>query len=192
MLLSDREIEKFIREGKIKIKPLPNFKDQLGPASLDLRLGKEFRVFNQTNSPFVDPKNPKTFLGTTKLVKIKNKNYFVLHPGEFVLGITLEEITLPANIAARIEGRSSWGRLGLLVHSTAGYVDPGFSGRLTLEISNIGKVPILLYPGLKICQLSFELLSSPSKLPYNQRKNSKYLNDKLPTESKIYKDIQKI
>jgi len=191
MLLSDREIEKFIKEGKIKIKPIPDFKNQLGPASLDLRLGREFRVFNQAKAPFIDPKDQKTFKNLTKLVVLKEKEPFILHPGEFVLGVTLEEITLPPDIAAKIEGRSSWGRLGLLVHSTAGYVDPGFSGRLTLEMSNIGKVPIILYPGLRICQLGFELLSSPAKIPYNKRKISKYYKDKLPTESKIHKELRK-
>jgi len=191
MLLSDREIEKFIKEGKIKIKPLPDFETQLGPASLDLRLGNEFRVFNQVKSPFIDPKNPKTFKNLTKLIRVKENQPFILHPGEFVLGVTLEEITLPADVGAKIEGRSSWGRLGLLVHSTAGYIDPGFSGKLTLEMSNIGKVPIILYPGLKICQLGFELLTSPAKVPYNKRKTSKYHLDKKPTESKIYKELKK-
>lgn len=190
MLLSDREIKKFIKEGKIKVKPLPDFKKQLGPASLDLRLGKELRIFDHAKSPFIDPQKPETFLGITKLIVLEENDSFILHPGEFFLGVTLEEITLPPDIAARIEGRSSWGRLGLLVHSTAGYIDPGFSGRLTLEISNIGKIPIVLYPGLKICQLGFQLLSSPAEIPYNIRKTSKYQGDQLPTESRIYKETK--
>ena len=190
MLLSDREIKKFIKEGKIKIKPFPDFNSQLSPASLDLRLGDEFRVFNQIKSFFIDPQKPETFKNLTKLIKLKKRQSFILHPREFVLGVTLEEITLPPDIGAKIEGRSSWGRLGLLVHSTAGYVDPGFKGRLTLEISNIGKIPIVLSPGLKICQLGFQLLTSPAEVPYDKKKSSKYHGDKEPSESRIYRDFK--
>jgi dCTP deaminase len=190
MLLSDREIKKYILEGKIKIKPLPNFKLQLSPASLDFRLGNEFRVFNNFEKPYIDPKNPKTFKNLTKLLKIKKNQPFIIQPGQFILAVTLEEISLPEDIGARIEGRSSWGRLGLIVHATAGYIDPGFRGRLTLEMSNIGPLPILLYPGMKICQIAFEKLSSPAKIPYPKKKGSKYFGDKHPQESKIYKDFQ--
>jgi dCTP deaminase len=189
MLLSDKEIKKYILEKKIILKPLPDFNSQLGPASLDIRLGNEFRIFNSNKKPYIDPKDPDTFLGLTKLVKIKDNEKFILHPREFVLGVTLEEINLPANIGARIEGRSSWGRLGLIVHSTAGYIDPGFKGRLTLEMSNIGNIPIILYPGLRICQLAFELLSSPAENPYSKRKNSKY-GGKHVQESKIHLDFK--
>jgi dCTP deaminase len=189
MLLSDKEIKKYILEKKIILKPLPDFNSQLGPASLDIRLGNEFRIFNSNKKPYIDPKDPDTFLGLTKLVKIKDNEKFILHPREFVLGVTLEEINLPADIGARIEGRSSWGRLGLIVHSTAGYIDPGFKGRLTLEMSNIGNIPIILYPGLRICQLAFELLSSPAENPYSERKNSKYGGQHVQ-ESKIHLDFK--
>lgn len=188
MIFSDREIKKYLKEKRIIIKPKPVLSKQLGPASLDLRLGKEFRVFNSIKKSYIDPLNPKTFKNLTKLIRIKGKKPLILHQREFILAVTLEEITLPNDVGARIEGRSSWGRLGLIIHSTAGYVDPGFKGCLTLEMSNIGTLPILLYPGMKICQLAFESLTSPAENPYSKRKSSKYYGNQLPTESKIYKD----
>lgn len=190
MILSDKEIKKYIREGRIKIKPKPNFEKQMRPASLDFRLGREFRVFNHIKNPFIDPRNSETFKNLTQLVKIGNNKPFVLQPNQFVLAVTLEEISVPSDIGARIEGRSSWGRLGLIVHSTAGYIDPGFEGRLTLEMSNIGMLPILLYPGMRICQIAFEELSSPAEKTYPQKKDSKYFGDKIPQESRIYKDSE--
>lgn len=188
MIFSDRDIEKSLKEKSIIVKPKPDLKKQLGPASLDFRLGKEFRVFNSKKKPYIDPLNKETFDDLTSLVRLRKGEYFVIHPGEFILGMTSEELTLPNDIGARIEGRSSWGRLGLIIHSTAGYIDPGFKGRLTLEISDIGTLPILLYPGMKICQLAFERLSSPAKVPYNKRGSSKYYGNQLPTSSRIYKD----
>lgn len=191
MLLSDREIKRFIKTGKIKIIPKPDLSDQIGPASLDLRLGYEIRVFNHIKKPYIDPKNEKTFRGLTEIIKLKKNQPFVLQSHQFILGVTLEEVTLDSDLAARIEGRSSWGRIGLIIHSTAGYVDPGFKGRLTLEMTNIGNLPILLYPEIKICQLAFEVLSSSAEIPYPQRKSSKYFNDQLPNESRIYKELKK-
>jgi dCTP deaminase len=189
MILSDRDIKKYIKEGKIKITPKPNFEVQLGPASLDFRLGHEFRVFNHNFKPYIDPHDKSTFENLTEIVKIKKGKPFVLQPGQFVLGITIEEIWLPDDIGARIEGRSSWGRLGIIVHSTAGYIDPGFKGRITLEMSNIGMLPVLLYPGMRICQIAFEKLSSPSETPYPKKKDAKYYGDYHPQESKIHKDL---
>ena len=188
MILSDRDIKKYIKGKRIIIKPEPIFAQQLGPASLDIRLGNEFRVFNHAKKPYIDPKDSKTFRNLTKLGKVKDNQSFILQPGQFILAATFEEITLPDDIGARIEGRSSWGRLGIIVHSTAGYIDPGFKGNLTLEMTNIGMLPVVLYPGIKICQIAFENLSSPAEIPYSKKKGSKYFGDKLPTESKIYKD----
>lgn len=190
MILSDRDIKKYIEEGKIKIHPLPDFEIQLGPASLDVRLDNIFRVFNHTQIPYIDPKNKSTFENLTEVVKVEENKPFVLQPGQFILASTLEEVELPDDIGARIEGRSSWGRLGIIVHSTAGYIDPGFKGKITLEMSNIGMLPVLLYPGMRICQLSFEKLSSPAQKPYPQKKDAKYFGDQLPQESRIYKDFQ--
>lgn len=187
MLLSDRDIKKLFEEEKIKISPEPNWEIQLSPASVDFRLGEEFRVFNHSSISHIDPKDKNTFYNLTKSIK---ENPFVLQPGEFILGVTLEEIELPEDIGARIEGRSSWGRLGIIVHSTAGYIDPGFKGNLTLEISNIGMLPVLLYPGMRFCQIAFEKLSSPAKRSYSQKTDMKYFGDKGPQESKIHKDFE--
>lgn len=189
MILSDKDIKKYIKEGKIIIKPKPNFKRQLGSASFDLRLGNEFRVFEHTKKPFIDTKDPKTFKNITQLIKLKNKEAFVFQPNQFVLAVTLEEVSLPDDIAARIDGRSSLGRLGIVVHSTAGHVDPGFRGRINLEMENIGMIPILLYPGTRICQLVFESLSSPVKVPYFKKKGAKYLDTKFPEESRLDREI---
>lgn len=187
MILSDKDIKKYINEGKIKIYPKPNFKEQLGSASLDLRLGNEFRIFDHIKKPFIDIKNPKSFKNITQLLKIKKGEPFVFQPGQFVLAVTLEEVSLADDIAARIDGRSSLGRLGIVVHSTSGHIDPGFIGKITLEIENIGMMPILLYPGTRICQLVFEKLSSPAQVPYYKKKEAKYLRAKLPEESKLEK-----
>jgi dCTP deaminase len=185
MILSDKHIKKYIEEGKIKITPKPDFEKQLGSASLDLRLGSEFRTFNHTRKPFVDTKDPDTFHNITHLIKIDMNDYFVFQPNQFVLGTTLEEISLPENFAARVDGRSSIGRLGIVVHSTAGHVDAGFRGKITLEMENIGMMPILLYPGTRICQLVFEELSSPAEVPYYKKKGAKYVGIQSPTESKL-------
>lgn len=187
MILSDRDIQKYIKIGKIKIKPKPNLKKQLGSASLDLRLGNEFRVFDHVRKPFIDTRDPKTFKDITELIKIKDSEPFVFQPGQFILAMTLEEIFLPDDIVARIDGRSSLGRLGIVVHSTAGHVDAGFEGRINLEMENIGMMPVLLYPKARVCQLVFQELSSPAKVPYYKKKGAKYLRAKSPEESKLEK-----
>ncbi|MFA5232493.1 MAG: dCTP deaminase [Candidatus Paceibacterota bacterium] len=187
MILSDREIKKLIDKNIIKISPKPDFKKQLGSASLDLRLSGEFMVFNHTKKAYIDTRDPESFKDTTTLVKVRKKDPFVFHPGEFVLGATVEEIFLPDNICARIDGRSSLGRLGIIVHSTAGHIDPGFKGKLVLEMQNIGMIPILLYPETRICQLVFEELSSPTTRPYYKKAGAKYVNVKHPQESKLEK-----
>ncbi|MBU3964490.1 dCTP deaminase [Patescibacteria group bacterium] len=189
MIFSDKDIKKLFIDKKIIIMPEPNWETQLGPASVDFRLGGEFRVFNHVTNPYIDPKQPDTFHNLTHIIEATKEKPLFLQPGEFILGVTIEEIGLPNDIGARIEGRSSWGRLGVLVHSTAGYIDPGFQGRLTLEISNIGKMPVLLYPGMRICQIAFESLTSPAEVPYNKKKDVKYFGDKGPQESRIYKDM---
>jgi len=189
MILSDRDIKNFFKEGKIKIIPEPKWEIQLSPASVDFRLGEEFRVFNHATSPYIDPQKEETFHNLTNKIKVQKGSSFVLQPRQFILGVTLEEIELPDDIGARIEGRSSWGRLGIIIHSTAGYIDPGFRGRLTLEISNIGMLPVLLYPGMRLCQIAFETLSSPALIPYNKKKDVKYFGDREPQESRIHKDL---
>ncbi len=185
VILSDRDIKKFIKSGRIKVIPKPNFKKQLGSASLDLRLGGEFRFFKHSQKALIDSKKKATSEGLTELIKLKKSQPLILHPGEFVLGTVEEYIKLPSNLAARIDGRSSWGRLGIVVHSTAGHVDPGFEGRLTLEISNIGNIPVLLYPGQRICQLVFEVLSSEAEIPYSKKSGAKYFGQSSVEGSKL-------
>lgn len=185
MILSDKDIKTKLASGDIKIDPLPNLDVALGSMSLDLRLGNQFLVYKRTEQPFIDVQNPETFENLTELVTKKNHETFTIHPGEFVLAGTLESVEIPNNLAGRLEGKSSLGRLGIVIHSTAGKFDPGWKGRLVLELSNIGLVPVQLYPGMRICQLLFEELSSETSQPYTQRKDSKYKYQQTPLGSKI-------
>ncbi|MFC1721701.1 dCTP deaminase [Patescibacteria group bacterium] len=188
MNLSDRDIKKLLKEGIIGIDPKINFKRQLSGASVDLTLGNEFKIFQHTSIPYIDVNKPKTFENLTKAVKIKDKEPFMLHPNEFVLAITRESIRYPDDIMVRIDGKSSLGRIGIIVHSTAGLVNPGWEGALTLEMTNIGMVPVALYPGMNICQIVFQRLTSPAETSYTKRKTSKYAHQKSPGESKIFQE----
>jgi len=185
-VLSDRDIKKALREKRIVIKGLK--KENIGPASVDLTLGNCFRVFRHSEVTHIDTKNGISE-SLTELIKIPKGRPFIMHPNEFALAVTREYIKLPADIMARLDGRSSLGRLGIIVHSTAGSVDPGFEGNITLEMTNIARVPVELWPGMKICRLTFETLTSQSEVPYNKRKDSKYLGNKGPAISKIEKDL---
>lgn len=204
MILSDRDIKKEIVAGRIIVKPKPDFKVQLGSTSLDLKLGSQFRVFKPTSTPFIDPQDPKTQNTHTTVVDLNSKEEqqpllphapdgprgFVLHPGEFVLGVTEEYIELPGDIAGRLEGRSSLGRLGIVIHSTAGHFDPGFRGNVVLEITNIGVIPILLYPGMRFCQMVFEKVSSAVEVEYHRKANAKYARQRDPKGSEIGRDLE--
>lgn len=185
MILSDRDIRKALRAGQIVVRPKPNLSEQLGTSSLDLRLGYYFRTFIHRKRPFIDPLDPATTTGMTEQIKITRQQPYVIQPGEFVLASVMEWIELPDNISARIDGRSSLGRLGLVIHSTAGHIDAGFKGSITMELSNIGMMPILLYPKMRICQLVFEPLSSPTEVPYSRRPKARYSGKKIPVESEI-------
>ncbi len=185
MILSDRDIKKSLASGRIKVTPKPNLKEQLGSSSLDLRLGYEFRVFKNHRQAFIDPFDPKTVIGMTDYVKIKNGQPYVIHPNEFVLAATLEWVEWSDDLAARVDGRSSLGRLGLVIHSTSGHIDAGWRGVLTLELRNIGMAPILLYPKMRVCQLIFEELSSPAEQPYYKKPKAKYHSKKTVTDSAI-------
>ena len=167
MLLSDRDIASQIDSGRVALEPYEP--ELIQPASIDVRLDRWFRLFDNHRYAVIDPAHEQKNL--TRLVEVAADEPFVLHPGEFVLGSTYERVTLPDDVAARLEGKSSLGRLGLLTHSTAGFIDPGFSGHVTLELSNTATMPILLYPGMKIGQLCFFQLSSPARAPYGQGLN---------------------
>ena len=184
MILSDGDIKRYLQERTIVISPF-DAELQIQPASVDLRLSNEFRTFKHTERPCIDVKSDEG--GYTELVKVDEGKPFIVHPKEFVLGCTLERVEIPDDIVARLDGRSSLGRLGIIVHSTAGTVEPGYKGRLTLEITNVGKIPVALYPGMRVCQLSFHTMASRSEKPKNVR-GSKYLEQKSPEESKIWLD----
>lgn len=188
MLLSDRDIRAEIESGRVQLDPLDM--GMVQPSSIDVRLDKFFRLFDNHKYPFIDPAEEQPDL--TRGVEVDPGEAFILHPGEFVLGSTFELVTLPNDIAARLEGKSSLGRLGLLTHSTAGFVDPGFSGHVTLELSNVATLPIKLWPGMKIGQLCFFRLSSPSEHPYGSDKyGSRYQGQRGPTASRSWKNFHK-
>ncbi len=187
MVLSDRTIKEELAKGRLKVEPLDE--DCIQPASVDVHLDKKFLVFRNSRRPYIDVRQPSDDL--TELVEMDGEVPFILHPGEFVLASTLESVTLPDDIVARLEGKSSLGRLGLLIHSTAGYVDPGWSGQLTLELSNVANLPITLYYGMKIGQISFLRMSTPVEHPYGSQKlGSKYQGQNEPTASRYYQDFQ--
>ena len=183
MLLSDKDIRAQIEAGRIGLDPLSI--ELIQPSSMDVRLDRFFRLFDNHKYPFIDPREQQDDL--TRFVEVDKDEAFILHPGEFVLGSTFEFVSLPNDIAARLEGKSSLGRLGLLTHSTAGFVDPGFQGHVTLELSNTATLPIKLWPGMKIGQLCFFQLSSESENPYGSSKyGSRYQGQRGPTASRSY------
>src|SRR6187431_1607620 len=186
MVLSDRAIRRLIEAGRIGIDPYEE--GLMQPSSLDVRVDRLFRVFRNSRYPYIDVKLPQEEL--TELVEAEADEPFILHPGEFVLGSTLERVTLPDDLVARLEGKSSLGRLGLLIHSTAGYVDPGWDGYLTLELSNVANLPIALYYGMKIGQISFFKMSSAVERPYGSPElGSKYQGQSEPTASAFHRDF---
>jgi len=183
MLLSDRDIRDAIESGVVKLEPYDPAMVQ--PSSIDVRLDRFFRVFENHRYPHIDPAVEQPDL--TRLVEPEGDDPFILHPGEFALGSTFEVVSLPDDIASRLEGKSSLGRLGLLTHSTAGFIDPGFSGHVTLELSNVATLPIKLWPGMKIGQLCLFRLSSPAEHPYGSAVyGSRYQGQRGPTPSKSF------
>lgn len=180
MILSDRDLRKAIKERKLEFKPSLSH-DQIGPASIDLKLGPEFKLFHLSKVSVLDPKQglPKDFMHVHKL---KPRESFILHPNNFILASTREYVKVPVDMILRVEGKSTLARMGILVH-TAGFVDPGFEGTITLEISNQSNVAVMLYPDMYICQVAAEYLSSPAEVPYNVRKKSLYGKSKGPVAS---------
>jgi dCTP deaminase len=186
VLLSDRDIKAEIDGGRVRLEPYDEVMVQ--PSSIDVRLDKFFRLFDNHKYPFIDPAQDQPDL--TRLIEVERDEPFILHPGEFVLGSSYEVVTLPDDLAARLEGKSSLGRLGLVTHSTAGFVDPGFSGHVTLELSNVATLPIKLWPGMKVGQLCFFRLSSPAENPYGSAKyGSRYQGQRGPTASRSFQNF---
>lgn len=189
MILSDRDITAKIESGEIVIEsPKEDWKKQIGASSMDMRLGKYFKIYEHGKYPVLDPSKMNGEEEITRLIEVPEGEAFIVQPGEFVLGVTMEKVSLPNDIVARVEGRSSLGRLGIIVHSTAGFVDAGFAGTITLEITNINRMPVALHPGMRVCQLAFEPMTSAALVPYGKKGTSKYQQQIFPQESRIYKD----
>lgn len=190
MILSDGDIKKALQEQRIVIDPAPDFATQLGSCSVDFRLGRKFRVFNHSKVALIDTNNPNVTSDLMTEVEIKDGEPFILQPGDFVLATTMETLTMPNNLLARLEGRSSLGRLGIVVHSTASVFDPGWHGVAVLELGNLGRMPIALYAGMRICSFTFEELTSDSEHPYLTRESAKYKNQNAPVVSQIARDLE--
>lgn len=188
MLLSDRDIKKALKEKRLVIKPTPDFETQLGSCSIDLRLGNTFRVFDHSKYPYIDPAKKDYSNEITKVIKVEKDGSFIMQPGDFVLAVALESVKIPADLVGRLEGRSSLGRLGLVVHSTAPLFDPGWDGNPVLELGNLGRMAIKLTVGMRVCAMSFEELSSPAEIPYTSKKFAKYKFQKAPEESRIHEE----
>ena len=187
MIFSDRSIKEAVADGRILIDPYDE--SMVQPSSIDLRCDPNFRVFENHKYPVIDPKAPQSDLTTAFAAPVGDP--FILHPGEFVRGSTLEVVGLADDIVARLEGKSSLGRLGLLIHSTAGFIDPGFKGQVTLELSNVANLPIKIYPGMKIGQISFYQMTTPADTPYGSPElGSKYQGQRGPTDSRMHRDFK--
>ncbi|MDD3646217.1 MAG: dCTP deaminase [Candidatus Gracilibacteria bacterium] len=190
MILSDSEIKKRLKSGEIEVISNGDYDvlEQIGPASLDFRLGNTFKIYRKSRKTVIDSRNgfDPEHIETITLI---DGEKFVLHPGDFVLGVTLEKIKIPYDLVARCEGRSSIGRLGVIIHSTAGFIDPGFEGTITLEMTNINELPVALYTGMRIGQFAFETIEGKVENTYDKRKGSKYMYQVLPEESRITSDL---
>lgn len=184
MVLSDVDIRRYIAQGKIRISPeLPA--EQFGSCSVDFRLGSEFNVFEHSRNAYIDLRENKGIEGLMQSVVVPHGEPFILQPREFVLAITEETLELDDDVLGRLEGRSSLGRIGIIVHGTAGLFDPGWAGKATLELSNLGRMPVALYPGMRICSFTFEQLSTPSSIPYRKKPSSKYVDQTRPLASRL-------
>src|SRR3989344_177653 len=180
MVLSDRGIKEAIKKGRIKITPPPDLKTQLGSCSIDLRLGNVFKVFEYSKHSLIDPSKKDFSSEITREIKISSRDKFIIQPGDFVLAVTLEVVKISPVLLWRLEGKSSLGRLGIVVHSTASVFDPGWDGRPVLELGNLGRMAVALTPGMRICAMSFEELSSSADTPYTKKKTAKYKFQKTP------------
>ncbi|MHB8625630.1 MAG: dCTP deaminase [Aggregatilineales bacterium] len=188
MIFSDHDIKGLLADGTIRIDPPPNLDVQLGSCSLDLRLSNEFSLFEYNKYPFIDIRDADQSRHTTREIRVEDDQAFVLHPGSFVLAVTIERVELPDHIVARLEGRSSLGRLGIIVHATASIIDPGWRGRVVLELANHGLMPVALYPGIRVCSLTFEPLSTPADRPYWRKAQAKYVDQSGLIPSRIADD----
>ncbi|MEM7244587.1 MAG: dCTP deaminase [Acidobacteriota bacterium] len=185
MILSDRDLRARLEAGDITIEPLLDPDLQVQPASIDLRLDRRFVVYRTSNLAVIDVNEKDPFDGRIDEYEVDEETGFVLQPGDFALGSTFERVQVPADLVARVEGRSSIGRLAVVVHATAGFIDPGFQGHITLELSNLGRCPVRLYPGMRISQIVFHTMTSPAERPYGKGRGSKYQGQDGPIASRI-------
>ena len=186
MVLSDRDIVKALDEGRIKISPAPDLSRQLGSISVDFRLGRTFMVFEHSRHSFIDPRQPQSIGEAMRTIEVEGDDEpFIMQPGDFALASTVESLELPNDLLGRLEGRSSIARLGITVHSTAAVFEPGWIGTATMELSNLGRMAVALYPGMRICAFSFENVSSPVMTPYRTKKNNKYAGQVTPRASQL-------
>ena len=185
MILSDGDIRRRLEEGSLVVEPLAEPELQIQPASIDLRLGREFLEFQRTNIPYIHPDSETEIEEYVTETVVPEDEEFILHPGDFVLGPTIERVEIPPDLIAHVEGRSSLGRLAIVVHATAGLADPGYCGQITLELSNLGAAPVALSPGMRVSQLTFTELSSPAERPYGSERGSKYQNQEGPQASRL-------
>ncbi len=188
MILSDVDIRRRLTDGELVVEPLSDPELQIQPASIDLRLGREFLEFQRTNIPCIHPNSQQEVSEYVEETYVEDGKEFILHPGDFVLGTTVERVEIPADLIAHVEGRSSLGRLAIVVHATAGLADPGYKGQITLELSNLGTAPVSLSPGMRISQLTFTELKTPAERPYGSERGSKYQGQKGPQASRIQGD----
>lgn len=189
MILSDRDIRVCLETGRIRISPEPILEEQLGSCSIDFHLGDTFKIFNHSKYPYIDPRNPNVSKELMKEITVPTGEAFIMRPGEFCLATTVEHLEIAPDLLGRLEGRSSLGRIGIIVHSTAARFDPGWNGKPVMELGNIGVMPVALYPGMRICSFTFEEVSSPVEAPYAKRKNAKYTNQDSPLASKLSEEM---
>jgi dCTP deaminase len=190
LILSSGDIREAIKSGRIAIQPDTGIDKRIGPASVDFRLGRTFLVFERNQHPYLDPRKPVSTRGTTRSMRVEDGRAFIVHPGELVLASTVERLTLCADILARLEGRRSLGRLGIIVHSTASIFHPGWDGHPVMELGNLGVMPVALYPGMRICQFTFEPLSSKEAHPYGSSQRDKYFGQSEPLPSRIEDELE--
>jgi dCTP deaminase len=183
MILSDRDIRRALESGRIQIDPAPNLETQLGSVSVDFTLGRSFMVFEHSRYSFIDPRKPQSIGDAMRTIEVEADEPFIMQPGDFALASTVESLTLPDDLLGRLEGRSSIARLGITVHSTAAVFEPGWVGTATMELSNLGRMAVALYPGMRICSFSFEQVSSPVEVPYRLKRNAKYAGQITPRAS---------
>lgn len=191
MVLSDRDIVRALEAGRIRIEPAPDLEKQLGSVSVDFRLGSTFMVFEHSRFSYIDPRHPQSIGDAMRTIEVTGDEPFIMQPGDFALASTMESLELPDDLLGRLEGRSSIARLGITVHSTAAVFEPGWIGTATMELSNLGRMAVALYPGMRICAFSFESVSSPVMTPYRTKKNNKYAGQVTPQASQLSEENQR-